>query len=123
LRDGSLRDGLPTGAAVATTAGLLHSRWVVHTVGPVWARRDDRSGLLASAFTSSLDTARNLGARSVAFPAVSAGVYGWPADDAARIAVAATRGWVSDHPDALDAIRFVLFSSAMLTRFERALAA
>ncbi len=121
LRDGPLPDGLPTGAAVATTAGRLPARWVVHTVGPVWAKREDRSGLLASAYTSSLDAARELGARSVAFPAVSAGVYGWPADDAAHIAVTVVREWVSAHPDALATVRFVLFSDEMLARFERAI--
>lgn len=123
LRDGPLRDGLPTGAAVATTAGHLRARWVVHTVGPVWAPREDRSALLASAYASSLDTASELGARSIAFPAVSAGVYGWPADDAARIAVSTTRDWVAAHPHSLETVRFVLFSDDLLRRFERALAA
>lgn len=122
LRRGSFPDGLPTGAAVATTAGRLPARWVVHTVGPVWAKREDRSRLLASAYTSSLDAALELGARSIAFPAVSAGVYGWPADDAARIAVTAVRDWVSAHPDTLATVRFVLFSDDMLARFERAIA-
>ena len=84
LRAGQLGGGLPTGQAVATTAGNLPARWVIHTVGPVYARTDDRSHLLVSAYRESLRVAAELDARTVAFPAVSAGVYGWPADDAAR---------------------------------------
>ena len=87
LRRTTLPDGLPTGQAVATTAGNLPARWVIHTVGPVYAKSQDRSHLLASAYRESLRVADELGATTVAFPAVSAGVYGWPLDDAARIAV------------------------------------
>ena len=97
--------GLPTGQAVATTAGRLPARWVIHTVGPVWSKRDDRSALLESCYRESLRVADELGAVSVAFPAVSAGVYGWPMDDAARIAVEAVRA--ADTTVAL--VRFVLF--------------
>ena len=98
-------DGLPTGQAVATTAGRLPARWVIHTVGPVWSERDDRSALLESCYRESLRVADELGAASVAFPAVSAGVYGWPMDDAARIAVETVRA--TDTNVAL--VRFVLF--------------
>lgn len=118
LRATTLRDGLPTGAAVATTAGALPARWVVHTVGPVYSTHEDRSALLASAYRSSLDVARGLGARTIAFPAVSAGVYGWPMDDAARIAVETVRAEASGLE-----VRFVLFSDTALTAFHRALAA
>jgi len=97
--------GLPTGQAVATTAGRLPARWVIHTVGPVWSKRDDRSALLESCYRESLRVADELGAVSVAFPAVSAGVYGWPMDDAARIAVETVRA--ADTTVAL--VRFVLF--------------
>ena len=83
LRAGRYRDGLPAGKAVATTAGRLPARWVIHAVGPVWAEREDRSALLESCYRESLRVADELGARSVAFPAVSAGVYRWPLDDAA----------------------------------------
>jgi O-acetyl-ADP-ribose deacetylase len=78
LRAEAYPDGLPTGQAVATTAGLLPATWVIHTVGPVYSSREDRSALLASCYTESLRVAAELGARTVAFPAVSAGVYGWP---------------------------------------------
>jgi len=98
-------DGLPTGQAVATTAGRLPARWVIHTVGPVWSKRDDRSALLESCYRESLRVADELGAASVAFPAVSAGVYGWPMDDAARIAVETVRAADTD----VALVRFVLF--------------
>lgn len=91
LRRTRYPDGLPTGQAVATTAGRLPARWVIHTVGPVYAKSEDRSGLLASAYRESLRVADELGAESVAFPAISAGIYGWPLDDAARIAVTTVR--------------------------------
>ncbi|GHD61590.1 hypothetical protein GCM10010336_15530 [Streptomyces goshikiensis] len=83
LRASHYGKGLPTGRAVATTAGLLPARWVIHTVGPVWSREEDRSALLASCYRESLRVADELGARTVAFPAISTGVYGWPMDDGA----------------------------------------
>src|ERR687883_900226 len=67
---------LPRGQAVATTAGRLPARWVVHTAGPIWSADEDRSAVLRSCYTESLRVADGLGARSVAFPAISAGVYG-----------------------------------------------
>jgi O-acetyl-ADP-ribose deacetylase len=107
-------DGLPTGQAVATTAGRLPARWVIHTVGPVWSERDDRSALLESCYRESLRVADELGAASVACPAVSAGVYGWPMDDAARIAVETVRA--ADTNIAL--VRFVLFGADAYRAFE-----
>src|SRR4051812_43537732 len=89
LRATTLPDGLPAGQAVATTAGRLPAGWVIHTVGPVYAKREDRSETLASCYRESLRVADELGARTVAFPAISTGVYGWPKDDAARIALRA----------------------------------
>jgi O-acetyl-ADP-ribose deacetylase (regulator of RNase III) len=118
LRAGHLGGGLPTGHAVATTAGRLPARWVIHAVGPVYSRTEDRSGLLASAYEESLRVADQLGAKTVAFPAISAGVYGWPADDAARIAVQTVLGTPTD----VELVRFVLFSDAMLAEFERVVA-
>lgn len=116
LRAGGYRDGLPTGQAVATTAGDLPARWVIHTVGPVYAKSEDRSALLASAYRESLRVADELGARTVAFPAVSAGVYGWPIDDAARIAVSTVR----DAGARVEEARFVLFSDDVLQAFRNA---
>jgi len=119
LRAGHLSGGLPTGQAVATTAGDLSARWVIHTVGPVYAKSADRSPLLASAYRESLRVADELGAKAIAFPAISAGVYGWPADDAARIAIAT----VKEAGSAVDLVRFVLFSSPMYDEFAAAWAA
>lgn len=116
LRAERLPDGLPTGAAVATAAGRLPARWVIHTVGPVHSPDEDRSDLLASCYRESLRVADELGARTVAFPAVSAGVYGWPLDDAARIAVRT----VADTPTAVTQVRFVLFGEDAYAAFERA---
>ena len=117
LRAGSYREGLPAGQAVATTAGNLEARWVIHTVGPVWSRQEDRSEVLASCYTASLRVADEIGARTVAFPAVSTGAYRWPVDDAARIAVAAVRGADSRVEEA----RFVLFSDDVLAAFRAAI--
>ncbi len=116
LRADRYPDGLPTGHAVATTAGDLPARWVIHTVGPVYARSEDRSELLASCYRESLRVADELGAGRVAFPAVSAGIYGWPLDDAARIALST----VSTVETAVQEARFVLFSAETLDAFQRA---
>jgi O-acetyl-ADP-ribose deacetylase (regulator of RNase III) len=94
---------------------------VIHTVGPVYSKSQDRSALLASCYTESLRVAAELGARTVAFPAISAGIYGWPADDAARIAVRTVHEAGAGHE--LDEARFVLFSRDMYDEFERALTA
>ena len=122
LRAGRYGGGLPAGQAVATTAGRLPARWVIHTVGPVYAKTEDRSALLASCYRESLRVAAELGARTVAFPAVSTGIYRWPAADAARIAVGAVRAAGADQATVEEA-RFVLFSQDMYDTFERALAA
>lgn len=116
LRAGAYRDGLPVGQAVATTAGDLKARWVIHTVGPVWSREEDRSALLASCYAASLRVADEIGARTVAFPAISTGIFRWPADDAARIAVAAVRAADSRVEEA----RFVLFTDDILAAFRAA---
>jgi O-acetyl-ADP-ribose deacetylase (regulator of RNase III) len=116
LRATVLPDGLPTGDAVATTAGRLPAHHVIHAVGPVWSASDDRSQLLASAYRNSLRVADELGAETIAFPAISAGVYGWPLADAARIAIRTVRE--VDPP--LD-VTFVLFSQQTLDAFRVAL--
>lgn len=110
-------DGLPTGQAVSTTAGELPARWVIHTVGPVYAKSEDRSGLLASCHTESLRVADELGARTVAFPAISTGVYGYPVEEAAPVAVTAVR----DADTRVEEVRFVLFDEATYRAFEDAL--
>ncbi|MFE7544422.1 O-acetyl-ADP-ribose deacetylase [Streptomyces platensis] len=122
LRAAQYGRGLPTGQAVATTAGRLPARWVIHTVGPVWAKSEDRSELLASCYRESLRVAGDLGARTVAFPAVSTGVYGWPLADGARTAIATVRAAVAASPEAFDEIRFVVFDDRARETYETALA-
>ena len=127
LRRTTLPDGLPVGDAVATGAGRLPARWVIHTVGPNARAGQTDPALLASCFTRSLDVAAEVGARTVAFPAVSAGVYGWDVGEVAKIAVGAVREWLADQAHRLDAaqddvgrvelVRFVLYNRAALTAF------
>ncbi|MFF3090540.1 O-acetyl-ADP-ribose deacetylase [Streptomyces nojiriensis] len=119
LRRSHYGKGLATGRAVATTAGRLAAGHVIHTVGPVWSREEDRSALLASCYSESLRIADELGARTVAFPAISTGIYGWPMDDGARIAVET----VSRARTEVQEVRFVLFDAAAYEAFERAVAA
>ncbi|MEU6880532.1 O-acetyl-ADP-ribose deacetylase [Streptomyces sp. NPDC046712] len=117
LRAGHYGRGLATGKAVATTAGRLDARWVIHTVGPVWSRDEDRSESLASCYRESLRVADELGARTVAFPAISTGIYGWPMDDGARIAVETVRATATS----VEEVRFVLFDETAYAAFESAL--
>jgi O-acetyl-ADP-ribose deacetylase len=117
LRASQYGGGLPTGQAVATTAGALPARWVIHTVGPVYSASEDRSELLISCYRESLRVAEELGVRSIAFPAVSAGIYGWPVEDAARIAV----GTVRSTATTVEEVRFVLFTPDAYAAFEKAL--
>jgi O-acetyl-ADP-ribose deacetylase (regulator of RNase III) len=116
IRSTEFPDGLPTGMAVATTAGRLPARWVIHTVGPVYARESDPAGLLRSCHLESLRVADELGARTVAFPAISTGVYGYPLDEAAPVALDAVSSAATDVAE----VRFVLFGAEALTAFERA---
>lgn len=123
LRATSYPEGLPTGDAVATTAGDLPARWIIHTVGPVYAKSEDRSHLLASAYRRSLEVAVTTGAQTVAFPAVSAGIYGWPLDDAARIALSTVRTELTDGvaQDVIEHVTFVLFNAEIYEVFAREL--
>lgn len=123
LRASSHRDGLPVGEAVATPGFALPARWVIHTVGPNRHAGQTNPDLLASCFRRSLDVAEELGAASLAFPAVSAGVYGWAAEDVASIAAASVNDWFAGRPDAVvQQVRFVLFSVPLLEAFTAALA-
>ena len=119
LRATRYPDGLPTGQAVATTAGRLPARWVIHTVGPVYARTDDAAELLASCHRESLRVADELGARVVAFPAISCGVYGYPPEEAAPVAMAAVRACATN----VEEVRFVLYDEKTYAAFQAAAAA
>jgi O-acetyl-ADP-ribose deacetylase len=118
IRRTSFPEGLPTGRAVATGGGDLPARWVIHTVGPVYAASADPSGELTSCHSESLRVADELGARTVAFPAISTGAFGYPLEEAAAVAVRAVRGADTQ----VEEVRFVLFGHQALEAFERALA-
>lgn len=107
LRASRYPDGLPAGEAVATTAGNLAARWVIHTVGPVYDAGRDQSATLRSCYTRSLAVAAEVGAGVVAFPLVSAGAYGWPLEDAIGQALAALRAAETSVAEA----RLVLFGA------------
>ncbi len=117
LRSSEYPDGLPTGKAVATTAGELPATWVIHTVGPVYAAAEDRSDLLADCHRNSLAVAAELGAESVAFPAISTGVYRWPVDSAATIALRTVSECLDQAAGAVRLVRFVLFDRTSYDTF------
>ncbi|WP_136314711.1 O-acetyl-ADP-ribose deacetylase [Actinomyces procaprae] len=141
LRATSLPDGLPVGEAVATPGFDMPARWVIHTVGPNRHAGQTDPALLRAAFRSSLELAQELGCRSVAVPAISAGVYGWDADAVARAAVVEARALAARadtasgvevcgtdvvdaaaaQPGGLELVRFVLFSERLLRAFQTAL--
>jgi O-acetyl-ADP-ribose deacetylase len=133
LRETTLPDGLAPGDAVATGAGDLPCRWVVHTVGPNRHRGQTDPAVLASCFERSLAVAHEVGARTVAVPAVGAGSYGWAAAEVADAAVGATvratAGTAQEGGSSagaggspVDLVRFVLFSDRLLDAFTVALA-
>ena len=117
LRETQFTDGLPAGQAVSTNAGNLPAKWVIHTVGPVYSADDDRSETLSSCYFEAMELADMLSATSIAFPAISAGAYGWPIDDAAQKAVDAVRA--SDTH--IEVVTFVLSSDESLRAFQKAL--
>lgn len=120
LRLTQFPDGLPTGAAVATDAGALDARFVIHTVGPKhWEHPDGGPELLAACHTNSLHEARRVGATSIAFPAISCGVYGWHPAQAAPIALRAVRDFCDSY-DGIDLVRFVLFNDDAFDAFKAA---
>jgi O-acetyl-ADP-ribose deacetylase len=119
LRASRYPDGLPAGEAVATTAGNLAARWVIHTVGPVYDAARDQSATLRSCYTRSLAVAGELGAGVVAFPLVSAGAYRWPPEDAIRQALGAMR----DAETSVEEARLVLFGSETFALAQRVAAA
>jgi O-acetyl-ADP-ribose deacetylase (regulator of RNase III) len=116
LRRTAYPDGLPTGLAVATTAGDMLARWVIHTVGPVYRQERDPASLLARCHASCLRVADELGARTVAFPAISTGAYGYPLHEAAAVAVTAVR----DVETQVDEVRFVLFGEDAYRTYRQA---
>jgi O-acetyl-ADP-ribose deacetylase len=113
--------GCDTGDAKATTAGELPTRHVIHTVGPVWRGGDEgEEDLLASCHRRALEVAAELGCRTVAFPAISTGVYGYPVEKAAAVAIETTIEELERRPE-IEAVTFVLFSDEHHAAFERVL--
>ena len=121
VRRDAYPDGLPVGDAVATAGGNLAARWVIHTVGPNWHRGQRDPQLLRRCITRSLDVAGEVGARSVAFPAVSAGAYGWNPAVVARIAVEAVHD--EKRGAGVELVRFVLVDDTISDEFASTLAA
>jgi len=114
--------GCPTGEAKITRGYRLPARWVIHTVGPVWrGGHDFEDQLLANCYRRSLELAVENGVHSVAFPAISTGVYGFPLERATRIAVREVRGFLQENP-AVDSVLFVCFDSHTRDCYERVLA-
>jgi O-acetyl-ADP-ribose deacetylase (regulator of RNase III) len=119
MRIRSERGPLPTGQAVATTAGRLSAKYVIHTVGPIWRGGDEgEPELLASCYRESMRVAHELKLQSIAFPAISAGVYGYPLEEAARIALTTVTRELPTSPT-LALAEFVLFSRSALDIFAR----
>jgi O-acetyl-ADP-ribose deacetylase len=114
--------GCSTGSAVATTAGKLKARYVFHAVGPIYRGREEDARLLASAYQSCLNLAEQYKVKSIAFPSLSTGVYGYPLDEAAPIALRTVIEHIKK-PTSLQQVMFVLFGSDSYAAFERALAA
>jgi len=124
-------DGLPAGDAVATPGFRLPAQWVIHTVGPNRHRGETSTSMLASCFSTSLAVAVEVGAHSIAFPAIGAGAYGWDTVEVARTAVAAAFRWLAGtegvwgdgptHVHGIDVVRFVLFSDDARATFQAAI--
>lgn len=115
--------GCPTGEAVITTAGNLPARYVIHTVGPVWnGGSKGEPELLASCYRNSLQLAEQNGVGSIAFPNISTGVYGYPKDKAARVAVETVEAYLREHDTGIRQVIFVCFDAENLRLYQQLLA-
>ena len=110
----------PAGSAVATGAGKLPAKWIFHAVGPVYHGKEKDVEQLASCHLKSLDLALEKGCRSIAFPAISTGAYGYPVAEASVIAVGTVHGWILNHPGMIDRVTFVLFDADTLQAYQAA---
>jgi len=117
LRQKRWQKGLPTGEAVITTGGRLAARYVIHTVGPIWNERGNSAELLASCYRRALEIAAENGCRSIAFPAISTGVFGYPKDDAAKVASSTLKGALKD--SAIERVDLVFFGQSDAELFLR----
>ncbi|MEE9191164.1 MAG: O-acetyl-ADP-ribose deacetylase [Candidatus Aerophobetes bacterium] len=113
------QSGCPTGEAVITTGGLLKPKYVIHTVGPIWrGGNQGEEKLLANAYRNSLSLAKENGIRSLSFPSISTGAYGYPIQAACRVALSTVRDFLMEHD--FEEVRFVLFSDEDLRSYEKA---
>lgn len=117
IREVKFTDGLPEGQAISTNAGNLPAKWVIHTVGPEYSATEDRSETLESCYLESIELANMLSAKTVAFPAIGTGTFGWPIAEAARIAVDAIQSVETQ----IELVTFVLTSDEEMSAFEAAL--
>ena len=112
--------GCDTGEAKITKAYKLPCKYVIHTVGPIWyGGNDGEPELLANAYRNSLQCAVDHGIKTIAFPAISTGVYGYPIDKAAVVAVDTVKEFIREHPGKIELVRFVLFSADVLAEYEK----
>lgn len=122
IREEQFPDGLPVGEAVVTTAGDLPAKHVIHTVGPRWkGGSKNEKQLLANAYRHSLAQARSHDLKTVAFPSISTGAYGYPLKEAAAVALGTVLQELRRNPHALEEVRFVLFSDSDLSTYQQAL--
>ena len=116
LRKSDYPDGLPTGEAVATTAGRMRARCVIHTVGPIYGRHQGKEAeFLADCYRNSIELAVEKGLRTIAFPAISTGIYGYPRDEAAKVVSAVVTEKLDTHPEL--EVRLVFFSNSDAASF------
>lgn len=116
------RGPLPPGQAVITTGGNLKARHVIHTVGPIWqGGQKDEAAVLASAYQESLKLARAKDLKTISFPSISTGAYGYPLEEAARIAIEAVVNFLKENSGAFKKVCFVLFDGKTYAAYEQAL--
>ena len=112
--------GCPTGSAVITAGGNLRAKYVIHAVGPRYSGTAKDAELLASAYRKSLDLCTEHKISSIAFPSISTGIYGYPVEEASRVALKAVMDYLKDHPG-IKLVRFVLFDGGTYRTYEEAL--
>ncbi len=118
----NVRGECPIGEAVFTSAGRLPARYVIHAVGPVWQGGENREAeLLASCYRNALRIAAKLGLRTVAFPSISTGIYGYPTSEAATVALVTVASFLTSEPQAPDRVRFVLYDTLTFATYAGAL--
>lgn len=112
---------LSPGQSAFTAAGGMPARWVIHVVGPRFSEGQDNEALLRQAVAAALERGAELGARSLALPAISAGIFGYPLDEATYVIASEVSRWLEEHPDALDRVVLVGYDDRTATSFRNAL--